>query len=121
MKLFSTSKREATIFYYGKNEMVKKLIDLILGHTNAIIEFDLEKKQLMADQIEALTSRLNISLKELLNTNDPNFDKVSKDFCERDMLKLIVHNQHLIKLPIVLIGSKGIFIETYTDVLKIID
>ncbi len=119
MELFSTSKREATLFYYGKNELVKKIIDLLLDYTHAIIEFDLKKVALTADQIEALASRLNVSVKELLNTKDPQFDKVSKDFCEEDMLKLIVHNQHLIRLPIVLIGTKGIFVETYTDVLKI--
>jgi len=119
MELFSKSKRVATIFYYGKNEMVKKLIDLILGYTNAIIEFDLEKVKLSGYQIEALASRLNVNIKDLLNTNDKNYDKVSKNFCEQDILKLIEHNQHLLKLPIVLIGNKGIFINSFTDVLKI--
>lgn len=68
-----------------------------------INEIDLTKQNLTERQWAELATKLNVSVKELINENDEYYIDVleGKDFDDNDLLQLIVDHPQMVKTPII--------------------
>jgi arsenate reductase len=65
--------------------------------------------KLTPTQWAELASRLNIDVRNLVNTENPNFFKKFgkvNDLTDQDWLNLLAHNPDILKAPIVMKGTK---------------
>lgn len=107
--IFANTDKEITLIYHSGEHIGRQILAFAQSEKFPIHEVDLAHVQLSPVHWAELASRMNIEVKELINTEDPDFLQKfpgRHDFDENDWLKLLVHNPDILKAPIVMKGDK---------------
>jgi arsenate reductase len=107
--IFANTNKEITLIYNSEEHIGRQILAYV--HTENIIihDIDLKYMKLTPTQWAELASRLNIDVRNLVNTENPNFfKKFGKvdDLTDQDWLNLLAHNPDILKAPIVMKGTK---------------
>jgi arsenate reductase len=107
--IFANTNKEITLIYNSEEHIGRQILAYV--HTENIIihDIDLKYMKLTPTQWAELASRLNIDVRNLVNTKNPNFfKKFGKvdDLTDQDWLNLLAHNPDILKAPIVMKGTK---------------
>ncbi len=116
MSILTETNREYIIFYAKQNEVYKKVMALAKAEGLSTLDIDITKVELKGTLLLEIASRLGVSLAKMIKKESPYY---GKEFCEDDWIKIIQKNPKDLKLPIAIKGNKGVFIEVYTDILKL--
>ena len=121
--MFSNTNKEITIIYYSEDHVGRQILAYAQEESFPIRDIDLKNMKLTATQWVSIADRLGIPVKELINTDDPDFMEKFKgmsDFEDHDWLKLLVHNPDIIKAPIVMKGDKIMQMSNPQDMLHFV-
>ena len=107
--IFANTNKEITLIYNSEEHIGRQILAYV--HTENIIihDIDLKNMKLTPTQWAELASRLNIDVRNLINTENPNFFKKFgkvNDLTDQDWLDLLDHNPDILKAPIVMKGTK---------------
>lgn len=120
---FSNSDKEITIIYYSEDHLGKQILALAQAEFFPIRDIDLAHNKLTGTQWAELARKLNIEIKDLIDTEDPDFVrkfKEAKNFSDIDWLTLLEHNPDILKAPIVMKGTKIVMMSNAQDMVHFI-
>ena len=118
--MFSNTNKELTIIYYSEDHVGRQILSYAQEEGLPIRDKDLKYMHLTATQWASIADRLKIEVKDLINTDDPEFMEKFKgvsDLEDHDWLKLLVHNPDILKAPIVMKGDKIMQMSNSQDML----
>lgn len=118
--IFANTDKEITLIYHSEEHIGRQILAYAQTEKLPIHDIDLAHVKLSPTHWAELASRLDIPVKELINTEDPDFiQKFEKeeDFSDDDWLKLLVHNPNILKAPIVIKGEKIVQMSNSQDML----
>ena len=107
--IFANTNKEITLIYNSEEHVDRQILAYVHTENLLIHDIDLKHMKLTPTQWAELASRLNIGVRDLVNTENPNFfKKFGKvtDLTSQDWLNLLAHNPDILKAPIVMKGSK---------------
>jgi arsenate reductase-like glutaredoxin family protein len=125
MGVIATNKRELKFYYNSASAIGKQALGYVKASNKKVLEIDVAKTKVTATQWSELADLLNIPIKDVINTEHPDF--VSKygenpDIPdENDWLHILEKNPHVFQNPIVVNGDKAIRIETPSDIAQMLD
>lgn len=122
--VFANTDKELTIIYNSDNHLGKQILAYAETEGLPIHDIDLKHVELTRLHWAELASRLKIEVKELINTEDPNFMKKFSDLGdlnENDWLTLLVHNPDILRAPIVMKGDKIVMMANSQDMLYFVE
>lgn len=122
--IFSTSDKEITLIYNSKNRIGKQILALAQAEDLPIREINLVNVTLTPTHWAELASRMEIDVKELVNTEDADFLQKFGDLDDlstNDWLKLLVDNPETLKAPIVMKGEKIVAMTNPRDMLYFVE
>ncbi|HBG70984.1 MAG: hypothetical protein A2W93_03220 [Bacteroidetes bacterium GWF2_43_63] len=92
-------------------------LDLVKTKTNEIEIIDYLNTGISATGIKKLSQQLNISVKDMIRTQEDFYKKElkGKNFSEAEWLQIISENLKLLKRPIVVKGNKAVIVESADD------
>ena len=106
---FTNTDNEITLIYNSDDHIGKQV--LAYAHTEGIPirDIDLKNMEFTPTHWVDMAARLKIEVKELVNTENPEFFKkfgLTDQLSVKDWLNLLVHNPTILKGPIVMKGDK---------------
>lgn len=107
--IFANTDKEITIIYYSEDHIGRQILAYAQAEGLPIHDIDLAHVKLTGTHWAELARRLNIEIKDLINTEDPDFIQKFKDLddlSEQDWITLLIHNPDILKAPIVMKGDK---------------
>ena len=107
--IFANTNKEITIIYNSEEHIGRQILAYVHTEKLLIRDIDLKYMKLTPTQWAELASRLHIDVRELVNTENPNFFKKFgkvNDLTSQDWLNLLAHNPDILKAPIVMKGTK---------------
>lgn len=122
--IFANTDKEITLIYYSEEHIGRQI--LAYAHTEKlpIHDVDLAHVRLSPTHWAELASRMNIAVKDLINTDDADFLQKFGDMNnadENDWLKLLVHNPDILRAPIVMKGTKIVQMSNPQDMLYFLE
>lgn len=118
--IFANTDKEITLIYYSKEHVGRQILAYAQSENIPIRDIDLVHVKLTATHWAELASRMGINVRDLVNTEDPDFlqkfghlDNLS----ENDWLKLLVNNPDVLRAPIVMKGDKIVAMNNPQDML----
>ncbi len=122
--IFANTDKEITLIYYSQEHIGRQILAYAHTENLPIHDVDLAHVSLSPTHWAELASRMNIPVKDLINTEDSDFlqnfgDMDNAD--ENDWLKLLVHNPGILRAPIVMKGTKIVQMSNPQDMLYFID
>lgn len=122
--IFANTDKEITLIYDSNEHIGRQILAYAQTESLPIRDVDLAHVSLTPTHWVGLAKRMNIEVKELVNTEDPDFmqkfGNVS-DLSEDDWLKLLVHNPDILRAPIVMKGEKIVMMSNSQDMLHFMD
>ena len=118
--IFANTDKEITLIYNSNEHIGRQILAYAQTENLPIHDVDLAHVQLTSAHWIELASRLDISVKELINPEDPDFlQKFGglKNLSDNDWLKLLIHNPDILKAPIVIKGDKIVKMSNAQDML----
>lgn len=125
MGVIATDKRELKFYYSSASSIGKQTLGYVKASEKKVLEIDVTKTKVTATQWSELADLLNIRIKELINTEHPEF--VAKygenpDISdENDWFKILEKSPQVFQNPIVVNGDKAFQIETPSDIAPMLD
>ena len=113
---------QITLYYDPSSRKGKQTLAYAKTHNLAISEIDIRKRPFTGTQLVEITDKLNISLKDLADTDSPRFfEKIgkAKEYDKESWIILLRENPELIKWPIALKGNHAILVATPSDILQL--
>lgn len=118
--IFANTDKEITLIYNSEEHIGKQILAYAQMENLPIHDIDLVHVKLTPVHWAELASRMKIHVKELINTDDPDFlQKFNgfNNFTDDDWLKLLVHNPDILRAPIVMKGDKIVQMSNSQDML----
>ena len=118
--ILANTDKEITLIYNSTEHVGRQILAYSKIENMPIHEIDLVHVKLTPSQWVGLTSKMGIKVRELVNTEDP--DYIQKfghmdSLSENDWLTLLVHNPEILKAPIVMKGDKIVMMTNPQDML----
>ncbi|PQJ76269.1 arsenate reductase family protein [Polaribacter glomeratus] len=107
--IFANTDKEITLIYNSDDHIGQQIMAYAQTENIPIHDIDLKHRTLTPTQWAELASRIQVHVRELVNTESPNFShKFGQvdQFSDEDWLKLLAHNPNILKAPIVMKGDK---------------
>ncbi len=123
MGIFSTDEKQITLIYNSKTLLGRKTLAYVNSSRKKIRNINTSKTDITETQWAELTDHLNIKIRDLINTNHPDFKKYynnAVNLDDHDWLKLIKHRPELVKFSILIDGDRYHLIDKPTDFFKYI-
>ncbi|MEP7269658.1 MAG: ArsC/Spx/MgsR family protein [Saprospiraceae bacterium] len=121
--IFANTDKEITLIYNSDEHIGRKILAYAQIENLPIHDIDLVHMKLTTTHWAELASRMGINVRDLVNTEDPDFlqkfghiDQLTND----DWLNLLVHNPGILKAPIVMKGDKIVMMSNPQDMLNFV-
>lgn len=120
---FANTDKEITLIYNSEENIGRKI--LVYAHTEnlPIHDIDLKHVKLTPTHWAELAYRMNMNVRDLVNTEHPNFfQKFGQvdQFSDEDWLKLLVNNPDILRSPIVMKGDKIVMMSNPQEMLSFV-
>ncbi|RMG78651.1 MAG: hypothetical protein D6707_09535 [Bacteroidetes bacterium] len=115
--IIATSPKELILIYHSDMSFAEKLLAYAAAEGLALREIDLKKENLAAIDWEEIVEKLQISFKDLVNYEHPDFESKYGNYealNEEDWLKVLLHNPEFLAHPIAIKGDKIKIIDIYS-------
>lgn len=122
--VFANTDKEITIIYYSDDHISREILAYAQTEGLPIHDIDLAHVRLRGIHWAELANRMNIEIKDLINTEDPDFInkfKGLRDLSEADWLTLLEHNPDVLRAPIVMKGKKIVMMNNPQDMLHFVE
>lgn len=108
---------KVSVYYNPRCRKSRAGLDLVRSKTDEIEIVDYLNTGISATSIKKLSQQLNISVKDMIRTQEDFYKKElkGKNFSEAEWLQIISENLKLLKRPIVVKGNKAAIVETADD------
>lgn len=116
--MLSTDDGLITIIYHSDNSLGKSVLAYAQTENLPIRDIDISKTKISETNWAAITDKLGIHLKELINMDHPNFKQdyhEDVDLSDHDWLKFLEQNPDTLRAPIVIKGDKIQMMENPQD------
>ncbi|WP_318310287.1 arsenate reductase family protein [Flagellimonas crocea] len=125
MGVIATNKREVKLFYNAETNKGMQTLAYLKSSNKKILDVNLDKVKVTATQWTELAKLLGKPIKELINTEHPDFvDKYGKNAelqDENDWLKVLEKNPKVVTQPILVNGDRAVQIDTPSDVVAFLE
>lgn len=121
--IFANTDKEITVIYDSNEHIGRQILAYAQTENIPIHDVDLAHQKLTPTHWVGLAKRMNIEVKDLVNTEDPDFVKKFghvDELSEDDWLKLLVHNPDILRAPIVMKGEKIVMMSNSQDMLHFV-
>ena len=118
--LLATSEREIILIHYSEDHIGRQILAYAKTENLALREIDLLHDKITGSQWSELAEKLGITVKDLVNQDDPDFMNkfgAIENLDDHDWLKLLEHNPDILKAPIVIRGEKYAMMSNPQDML----
>lgn len=119
--MLNTSDKEIILYFDAESRDGTQTLAYAKGKGLPINEVDLRDENITGTQLIALARKLNANLKELVNTDHPdykdNYDGLPSD--EEGLIKMIKKHPEILNTPIAVKGDKVKVINTPTDIVHL--
>lgn len=125
MGVIATNNRELNLYYNANSSIGMQTLAFVQASKKKVLAVDLSKTKVTGTQWAELADLLGISIKDLINTEHPDFIKLyGKDNDlegDDDWIKVLQKNPSVVTQPILVNGSKAMQVNTPSDVLVFLD
>ncbi|WP_255307387.1 arsenate reductase family protein [Allomuricauda sp. CP2A] len=125
MGVISRNDREIKFYYSSATSIGKQTLGYVRASDKKVLEIDVAKTKVTATQWSELADLLNLPIKNLVNTEHPDFvaeyGKKPNIPDENDWLHILEKSPQVFQNPIILNGDKAFHIKTPSDVAPILD
>ncbi len=107
--MLSTSEKLYTLIYHSDDHLGREILAYLQAENLDTRAIDIAKTKVSETNWAGLAEKLAIEIKDLVNTNHPNFKQhydSSIELSEHDWLKFLEHNPNTLAAPIVMKGEK---------------
>jgi arsenate reductase len=107
--IFANTNNEITLIYNSEEHIGQQIMAYAHTEKIPIRDIDLKNRKLSPTQWAELASRMQLDIKDLVNTESSNFFQKfgnADQFSDQDWLNLLAHNPDILKAPIVMKGTK---------------
>lgn len=121
--IFANTDKEITLIYHSGEHIGKQILALAQAENLPIHDIDLAHMKLTPWHWAELATRMKVHIKELINTEDPDFLQKFigvDDLSDDDWLKLLIHNPDILRAPIVMKGDKVVQMSNSQDILHFV-
>ena len=121
--IFANTDKEITIIYYSEDHVGKQILAYAQTEGLPIHEIDLVHTKLQGTHWADLAGRMNVEIKDLINTEGPSFLQKfegTTDLSSQGWLTLFEHNPDILKAPIVMKGDKIVMMSNPQDMLSFV-
>jgi len=125
MGVLAMDNKQLTSFYSSENSIGKQLYADIHASDKKILGVDISKTGVTSTQWATLADELQITIKDLVATDHPDFKKEygkeSINLENEYWLKILEKQPHLLKNPIMVFGEKHMLLENAASFKKYLD
>lgn len=125
MGVIATNKREIKLFYNAETNKGMQTLAYAKSSKKKVLDVNLDKVKVTATQWAELAKLLGKPIKELINTEHPdfvnNYGKNLKPHSDEDWLKVMENNPKVITQPILVNGEKAVQIDTPSKVMAFLE
>lgn len=125
MGVIATNKRELNLYYNANSSIGMQTLAFVQASKKKVLAVDLSKTKVTGTQWAELADLLGISIKDLINTEHPDFIKLyGKDNDlegDDDWIKVLQKNPSVVTQPILVNGNKAMQVNTPSDVMVFLD
>lgn len=125
MGVIATNNREINLYYNAETNKGMQTLAYLESSEKKVLGIDLSKTKVTGTQWTELAERLGKPIKELINTEHPDFKndygKTHKLQSNEDWLKVLEHNPKVVTQPILVHGDRAIQIDTPSEVLVFLE
>lgn len=121
--VFANTNKEITLIYNSGDHIARQILAYAQTENISIHDIDLEHVKLTGTHWAELADRMQIEIKDLVNTEDPDFSQKfneSSDLSDDDWLTLLIHNPTVLRAPIVMKGNKIVMMSNPQDMLHFV-
>ncbi|NDV44162.1 hypothetical protein GTK07_12565 [Muricauda sp. 40Bstr401] len=125
MGVIATNNRELNLYYNADSSIGMQTLAFVQASKKKVLAVDLSKTKVTGTQWAELANLLGIQIKDLINTEHPDFIKLyGKDNDlegDDDWIKVLQKNPSVVTQPILVNGSKAMQVNTPSDVMVFLD
>ncbi|WP_421801723.1 arsenate reductase family protein [Flagellimonas sp.] len=125
MGTIATDNREINLYYNAETNKGMQTLAYLESSEKKVLGIDLSKTKVTGTQWTELAERLGKPIKELINTEHPDFindyGKSHKPQSNKDWLKVLENNPKVVTQPILVHGDRAVQIDTPSEVLVFLE
>ena len=125
MGVIATNNRELNLYYNAESSIGMQTLAFVQASKKKVLAVDLSKTKVTGTQWAELADLLGIPIKDLINTEHPDFIKLyGKDNdleSDDDWIKVLQKNPSVVTQPILVNGTKAMQVNTPSDVMVFLD
>ncbi|WP_235855761.1 arsenate reductase family protein [Flagellimonas aequoris] len=125
MGVIATNNRELNLYYNANSSIGMQTLAFVQASKKKVLAVDLSKTKVTGTQWAELADLLDIPIKDLINTEHPDFIKLyGKDNDlegDDDWIKVLQKNPSVVTQPILVNGNKAMQVNTPSDVMVFLD
>ena len=125
MGVIATNNRELNLYYNANSSIGMQTLAFVQASKKKVLAVDLSKTKVTGTQWAELADLLGIPIKDLINTEHPDFIKLyGKDNDlegDDDWIKVLQKNPSVVTQPILVNGNKAMQVNTPSDVMVFLD
>ncbi|WP_306026674.1 MULTISPECIES: arsenate reductase family protein [unclassified Allomuricauda] len=125
MGVIATNEREIKLFYNAETNKGMQTLAYLKSSQKKVLDIDLSKTKVTGTQWTELAKLLGKPIKDLINTEHPDFIKKYGENPElpddEDWLKLMENNPKVVTQPILVNGDQAVQIDTPSEVMQFIE
>lgn len=125
MGVIATNNRELNLYYNANSSIGMQTLAFVQASKKKVLAVDLSKTKVTGTQWAELADLLGISIKDLINTEHPDFIKLyGKDNDlegDDDWIKVLQKNPSVVTQPILVNGNRAMQVNTPSDVMVFLD
>jgi arsenate reductase len=121
--IFANTDKEITLIYHSEEHIDQQILAYAQIENMPIHDIDLAHMKLTPTHWAELASRMKIDVRDLVNTDDPDFLQKfghMDQFSDNDWLSLLIHNPRILRAPIVMKGDKVVMMSNPQDMLHFV-
>ncbi len=120
MGIIAKDDRQLTVIYSSNTDIGKKVHAYATAARDKLLAIDIAKTKVSDSQWAEIATNLGVSVGALIDVEKLDLE-TNDDFSEDDWLKILQHNDKVLRKPIAINGLNMAQMESYTDVLKFFD
>ncbi|RIV43619.1 hypothetical protein FQ017_12690 [Flagellimonas pelagia] len=125
MGVIATNNRELNLYYNADSSIGMQTLAFVQASKKKVLAVDLSKTKVTGTQWAELADLLGISIKDLINTEHPDFIKLygkNNDLAsDDDWIKVLQKNPSVVTQPILVNGNRAMQVNTPSDVMVFLD
>ena len=125
MGVISKNKRKATLYYNSESSIGKQCYGYVQASEKKVLGIDISKTKVTGTQWVELAENLNLKVKDLIDTNHADFNKIYGDekpnLESNDWLKVLEKNPKLVQFPILILGENYYRLKSGADFKKYLE